>query len=58
MEKEKIWFLCNGKDPECKKTICYKNDKEGKCRHTSKIEYAENFEKKKNPSGVAYREKP
>lgn len=55
---DRVFYLCNGKDPECKKTYCYKRQPEGDCRHTSKVEYAENFEKKKNPSGFVYREKP
>lgn len=55
---QKIWYQCNGEDPECKKNHCYKKGYKDGCRHTSKIEYAESFEKKEKPSGSVYREKP
>lgn len=44
MGKEgKIFYLCDGKVPECPKTRCYQHGNE--CRHTSNIEHAINFEK-------------
>lgn len=43
MEKEKVWYLCDGNRPECKKTHCYKNTNEQACRHTADIRHAINF---------------
>lgn len=47
MRIEGINFLCDGEVPECKKTICYKNEGADKnaCRHTSHVEHAVNFGK-------------
>ena len=40
----KIYFLCNGKVPECKYAEgCFQNG--GGCKRTSHIDYARNFEK-------------
>lgn len=39
---KKIFFLCDGNVPECKKTQCYKSG--GECRWTSDIRHAINFE--------------
>lgn len=48
----KIFYLCDGKVPECQKNICYKKGIKDGCRHTSDIKHAVNFEKK-NPSDAA-----
>ena len=42
-EERKIFYLCDGKVPECPKTHCYQHGNE--CRHTTNIEHAVNFEK-------------
>lgn len=47
----KIWYLCDGEKPDCKKNvlyrkICYRevgNRKHGVCRHTRDIQHAINF---------------
>lgn len=44
MDKEKVFYLCDGEVENCKKTRCYKND--GDCNHTSNIKHAKNFRKK------------
>lgn len=49
---EAIYYLCDGKVPDCKKTSCYMHG--GGCKRTNCIEHAINFEKTK--SGC-YREK-
>ena len=38
----KVFYLCDGNVPECKKTFCYQNG--GECRHTSDIKHALNFD--------------
>lgn len=43
---KKIYFICNGKVPECKKTSCYFTGA-GECKKTSHVEYAANFKKGK-----------
>lgn len=40
---KKIFFLCDGEVPECKKTMCYKNTNDNPCRWTSDIKHAKNF---------------
>lgn len=52
-KKKKVFYLCDGKVPECKKTDCYKNG--GECKHTSNVEYAVNF--RKGLAGENYFEK-
>lgn len=42
---EKIFYLCDGEVPECKKTHCYKNTDDTPCKLTSDIAHAKNFEK-------------
>lgn len=46
-EKRRVFYLCNGEVPYCKKNTCYKNkDATGEvCRHTTNVAYALNFEK-------------
>ena len=39
--ERRIWYLCDGEKPDCKKTFCYK--KGGICRHTKDIQHAINF---------------
>ena len=50
----KIYFLCDGDMPGCKKTHCYKNTDDTPCKRTTDINHAKNFEKM--PHG-GYREK-
>ena len=41
----KIFYLCDGEVPSCKKRTCYKHAKvENPCRHTTDIHHAANFE--------------
>lgn len=57
--KIKVMYLCDGKVPECPKTICYKKKRktpEPACRHTGKIEHAVNFEMRR-PESEYYFEK-
>lgn len=42
-DSKKIFFLCDGEVPECKKTMCFKNNKNDPCRWTSDIKHAKNF---------------
>lgn len=51
---DKIFFLCDGNMPGCKKTHCYKNTDDAPCKRTSDINHAKNFERM--PHG-GYREK-
>lgn len=46
-EKRRVFYLCNGEVPYCKKHTCYKNKNaiEEPCRHTTNVAYALNFEK-------------
>lgn len=44
-QKEKIYFNCNGKCPDCSKTNCKFYNVDGFCTQTSKIDFAEDFEK-------------
>ncbi len=53
-EDKKIWYLCDGKKPDCKKTFCYKNTNEDPCRHTRDIEHAVSFEKKETSGRISY----
>ena len=48
--EKKIFFLCDGKVPECKKKRCYKNETETRevCKHTSDITHALNFRREVN----------
>ena len=40
----KVFYLCDGMVPGCEmKEICYKRG--GRCRHTSDVEHAVNFQK-------------
>lgn len=45
MGKTVVLYVCNGEDPNCSKTNCYKNGLTGDsfCAHTSDIRYAKNF---------------
>ena len=49
-EKKKVFYFCDGNDPECGRNICYKRtqDRDGCCK-TSKVEHAVNFSR--NPDG-------
>lgn len=49
---QKVYYLCDGKVPGCKKASCYTNG--GTCKRTSNIDHAINFE---NVKGEYYREK-
>ncbi len=49
---QKIFYLCDGKVPKCKKDLCYKKGIKNGCRHTSDIKHAVNFEKM-NPSDAS-----
>lgn len=40
---KKIFYLCDGEVPECKKRSCYKRG--GECKHTTNIKHAANFRK-------------
>lgn len=53
MEK-KIWYLCDGEKPDCKKTYCYKNAKRETCCHTSDISHAVNFKKSVHGGRTSY----
>ena len=57
-EKPRVFYLCNGEVPHCKKTMCYKNNNaEGEvCRHTTDVAYALNFVK--TDGHISYRENP
>lgn len=48
-EAKKVFYFCDGNDPECKKNICYKRtqDRDGCCK-TSKVEHAVNFSRNQN----------
>lgn len=50
---EKLFYLCDGEVPECRKKGCYKNG--GECKHTSNIKHAINF--RKGVAGKSYYEK-
>lgn len=39
-----IFYICDGKDPNCKRTNCYLNGN-GECKHTRNIRHARNFNK-------------
>lgn len=58
MEK-KVWYLCDGEKPDCKKTACYKNT-EGNawCRYTSDINHAVNFSRKVRGNHEIFTEEP
>lgn len=45
----KIFYICDGEKPGCRKERCYKNGKtkEETCMHTSDINHALNFKKMK-----------
>lgn len=53
-EKKRIWYLCDGKKPDCPKTICYKNTDVNPCRHTRDIEHAVNFIKEGTEEQIGY----
>lgn len=57
-EKDKIFFICNGENPNCRKRTCYKreNPPEEPCRHTTNIEYALTFRKEVFGDHASYRE--
>lgn len=44
---KKIFYLCDGEDPTCRKRRCYKQGT-GECMYTSNIEHARNFTRKKD----------
>ena len=54
-DPQKIFFLCDGEVPECKKTMCFKNNKNDPCRWTSDIKHAKNF-KDHGEHGTYYEE--
>ena len=40
-----VAYICNGKDPDCRKTGCYykiQNGRKGPCMHTTNPKYAKN----------------
>lgn len=43
---EKVFYLCDGEVPECRKGHCYKQTDDNPCRHTSDVSHAINFQKK------------
>lgn len=57
-EKRRVFYLCNGEVPYCKKYACYKNENAVAdiCRHTTNVAYALNFEK--SDKCISYFEKP
>lgn len=57
-EKRRVFYLCNGEVPYCKKDTCYKNENatDDACRHTTNVAYALNFEKV--DKCISYFEKP
>ena len=54
--KPQVFYLCDGKAADCRKTGCYYNQsaKHRNCKHTSHIEHAVNF--KENGSGSFWEE--
>ena len=49
-EQKKVLYFCDGNDPECRRSICYKRMPDGDgCRKTHKVEHAVNFSR--NPNG-------
>lgn len=51
----KIFFLCDGEVPTCKKNTCYKRAGEkNSCHHTSDITHAINFRKISNHKDGSY----
>lgn len=41
--EQRVFYLCDGKKEDCKRTNCYKNG--GECKHTEDVEHAKNFSK-------------
>lgn len=39
--EQRVFYLCDGKKEDCKRTNCYKDG--GECEHTEDIEHAKNF---------------
>ena len=37
----RVFYICDGKKEDCKRTNCYQNC--GECKHTEDIEHAKNF---------------
>lgn len=56
VKQQKIWYLCDGNVPECKKHICYKRVGDFGCKHTSDINHAINFSVREYPDRVVIRE--
>lgn len=56
--ERRVFFLCNGEVPCCKKTMCYKNNntEDEVCRHTINVAYALNF--KRGDDNISYFESP
>ena len=50
-EERMIFYLCDGKKEDCPRTHCYKTEAGG-CRHTSDINHAINFKKRKYQAGL------
>lgn len=51
----KIFFLCDGEAPTCKKNTCYKRAGEkNSCHHTSDITHAINFRTISNHKDGSY----
>lgn len=46
-ERRRVFYLCNGEVPYCKKNMCYKNKnaEDDVCRYTTNVAYALNFQK-------------
>ena len=55
MMDNKIYFLCDGEQEDCKRTYCYTETDDEPCKRTSDINHAKNFEKMRY--GGSYREK-
>ena len=56
MKQQKIWYLCDGNVPECKKHICYKRVGDSGCKYTSDINHAINFSVREYPDRVDVQE--
>lgn len=56
---EKIFFLCDGEVPTCKKISCYKKIGEhDSCHYTTDVTHAVNFKKTRQPRGSYYEKGP
>lgn len=48
----RTFYLCNGKKEDCQKRDCH--IKGGKCKHTTDVKYAKNFERRNKSEDSAY----